>query len=313
MKSFKDFFIKEPTILEKQILLNNSAKYNQVVFLAGGSGSGKGFARKYFLESAKFKIHDVDDLKLAFMELDKLGKFTTSQLLKKYATKITPKQKEILDKVLVNPKRTLGDLVLKNPDDVNALHQAIKLTDSKNKLLDNMLQTAKKGVLPNLMLDTTFKDAEEMDAVIPKLMEVGYKPSNIHLVWILTDYKIAIQNNAGRARVVPQDILFNSHRGAAQTVHKLLTKGLPREVNGSVYVILNNKENTIFYLKPDGKPYKTASGHFVVKDFKYIKVKDSGEKVMLEKEIKEKLLSWIKDNVPPDTLDTKELDKITKI
>ena len=313
MKSFTDFYIKDPVILEKQILLNNSAKYNQVVFLAGGSGSGKGFARKYFLESSKFKIHDVDDLKMAFMELDKLGKFTTSQLIKKYAVDITRDEKAILDKALIKPRRTLKDLVLKNPDDVNALHLAIKLTNTKNKILDNMLQTAKGGVLPNLMLDTTFKDTDEMERVIPQLMEIGYKSQNIHLVWVLTDYKIAILNNAKRARVVPRDVLFNTHKGAARTVHKLLTQGLPREVDGSVYVILNNKENTIFYLTPDGKPYKTKSGHFVVKDFKYIKVKSSGKKVDLELEMKEKLLSWIKDNVPKDTLNTRQLDRITNM
>ena len=237
----------------------------------------------------------------------------TSQLIKKYAVDITRDEKAILDKALIKPRRTLKDLVLKNPDDVNALHLAIKLTNTKNKILDNMLQTAKGGVLPNLMLDTTFKDTDEMERVIPQLMEIGYKSQNIHLVWVLTDYKIAILNNAKRARVVPRDVLFNTHKGAARTVHKLLTQGLPREVDGSVYVILNNKENTIFYLTPDGKPYKTKSGHFVVKDFKYIKVKSSGKKVDLELEMKEKLLSWIKDNVPKDTLNTRQLDRITNM
>ena len=38
MQSFKSF------LTEKSIVVGNGAKYGQVIFLAGGAGSGKGFA-----------------------------------------------------------------------------------------------------------------------------------------------------------------------------------------------------------------------------------------------------------------------------
>jgi hypothetical protein len=54
---------------EKQIIVGKGAKYGQVVFLAGGAGSGKGFATTHFLEGTKFKIRDVDGLKKAFLKI----------------------------------------------------------------------------------------------------------------------------------------------------------------------------------------------------------------------------------------------------
>ena len=61
-------------INEKLIMFNKGKKYGQIVFLAGGAGSGKGFATKNFLEMKKFKIRDVDAWKLAFIELSRLTK-----------------------------------------------------------------------------------------------------------------------------------------------------------------------------------------------------------------------------------------------
>ena len=43
---------------EKLILFNGGKNYGQVVFMAGGAGSGKGFAIKNFLEGNKFKIRE---------------------------------------------------------------------------------------------------------------------------------------------------------------------------------------------------------------------------------------------------------------
>ena len=44
MKAFENFLI------EKQILFNQGKKYGQIVFMAGGAGSGKGFAQKIYME-----------------------------------------------------------------------------------------------------------------------------------------------------------------------------------------------------------------------------------------------------------------------
>jgi len=62
-------FLAEKYLEEKLILYNQGKRYGQVVFLAGGAGSGKGFAIRNFMEKEKFKVRDVDAWKTAFMTL----------------------------------------------------------------------------------------------------------------------------------------------------------------------------------------------------------------------------------------------------
>ncbi len=57
------------SLQEKLIMYQQGKRYGQIVFLAGGAGSGKGFAIKNFMEGEKFKIRDVDEWKKAFMKL----------------------------------------------------------------------------------------------------------------------------------------------------------------------------------------------------------------------------------------------------
>ncbi len=53
MKSFKQHLVEQQQLDEKLIMLNNGRKDGQIVFLAGGAGSGKGFASKNFMEIEK--------------------------------------------------------------------------------------------------------------------------------------------------------------------------------------------------------------------------------------------------------------------
>jgi hypothetical protein len=305
----KDY--KATQLVEKQILYNNGAKYGQIVFLAGGAGSGKGFAVQHFMQGSEFKIRDVDELKIAFQKLDALGKFTTQDLLDKYGDKISQKDKELIQKELTDKNLKMGELNLKTPTHVYILHVLIRATDVKNKTLDLMLAGAEKGQLPNLIFDSTFKEVSDMTDVLPKLFAAGYEPKNIHVSWVLTNYQIAIKNNKSRARVVPEDILLATHAGAAQTVYNLVTTAMPPSVQGGIYVILNNPENTIFIVDPKtNKAYKDKKGNPVIKDFKYLTLKEPGKPAKKELDVKKQLLTWIKDNVPPGAVDTSELDKL---
>jgi hypothetical protein len=305
----KDY--KAYELVEKQILYNNGAKYGQIVFLAGGAGSGKGFAIQHFMQGSDFKIRDVDELKIAFQKLDALGKFTTQDLLNKYGDKISEKDKELIQKELTDKNLKMSELNLKTPTHVYILHVLIRATDVKNKTLDLMLAGAEKGQLPNLIFDSTFKEVSDMTDVLPKLFNAGYESKNIHVSWVLTNYQIAIKNNKSRARVVPEDILLATHAGAAQTVYNLVTKSMPESVQGGVYVILNNPENTIFIVDPQtNKAYKDKKGNPVIKDFKYLTLKEPGKPAKKELDVKKQLLIWIKDNVPPGAVDTSELDRL---
>ena len=112
-------------------------------------------------------------------------------------------------------------LDLKNPKDVFKLHMFIKELGLKDKTLDLMLSQIKdRKKLPNVMFDITAKDTGDVAQFLPRLLLAGYNPANIHLVWVLTDYQIAISQNANRGRVVPSDIMLSTHKGASETVFK---------------------------------------------------------------------------------------------
>jgi hypothetical protein len=51
-------------------------------------------------------------------------------------------------------------------------------------------------------------------------------------------------------------------------------------------------------------------GDIVVKDFKYLTLKEPGKPAKKEIEIKKQLLTWIRDNTPEGAVDTSDLDKL---
>ena len=260
---------------EKLIMYNQGKKYGQIVFLAGGAGSGKGFAIKNFMEGEKFKIRDVDEWKKAFMKL--------------------------ADTKKLYPE--IQGLSLKDPKSVYKLHMFVKKKGVKDKSLDLLLRDANTSRLPNIMFDITMKDASDIGDVLPKLIEAGYNPKNIHLTWVLTNYAVAIVNNRNRERVVPEDIMLLSHEGAAKSMYEVIKGKLPRGLNGAVRVILNNRENTIPYVDPETKkPMKTEQGDILIKDFTYLTFKKEGKSMGPESGVKKQLLGWISSNVPKTKL-----------
>ena len=272
-------FLAEQYLEEKLIMYNQGKRYGQIVFLAGGAGSGKGFAIKNFMEGEKFKIRDVDEWKKAFMKLaDTKNKFPE-----------------------------IKGLNLKNSKDVLKLHNFVKKKGIKEKSLDLLLRDVNARHAPNVMFDITMKDTSNIDAVIPKLLEVGYDPKNIHLTWVLTNYAVAILNNRNRERVVADDIMLLSHEGAATSMYDVIKGKLPKGLKGGVRVILNNRDNTIVWTDPDTKkPMETSQGDIIVKDFTYLTLKKEGKTIGPETDVKKQLLGWIAANVPQTKL-TKDL------
>ena len=285
--------ITEDILNEKLITYGNRKPYGQIVFMAGGAGSGKGFAIKNFVDSASFKIRDVDEMKKQLQILNRLGKVDIRGILKKYGRNIKLKDLDLIRKIEKDGYR-LQNLNLKNPDHVYALHTLVKAMGIKDSSLTALL-TGKNNpeTLPNILFDITAKDVTDITSIIPKLKEVGYKADNIHLTWILTSYVTAMYNNKNRSRMVPEDILLKTHEGAANTVWGLVTKALPKGMNGRVDVILNNPEHTVFYTDADGK---TISGG--VKGFLSLPLKKEKGGIFPEKVWKEKLFGWVKQNAP---------------
>lgn len=254
---------------EKLIQYNNGKKYGQVVFIAGGAGSGKGFAIKQFMEGEKFKVRDVDEMKLAFLKLDKLkGKYPE-----------------------------IRGLNLKTPEDVGKLHAFVDKKGIKDRTLGLLLANKDVRRLPNIIFDITAKDLKSITKVIPLLQEVGYQASDIHITWVLTNYKVAADNNANRDRVVPEHILMQTHKGAAQTMDKVIMKNaLPRSlVDGGIYVVLNNRENTVVW-KDEKNPERKMK--FAVKSFSYLTVKKPRKPMVSHKDVIDQLKGWIDANAP---------------
>jgi hypothetical protein len=268
-------FLAEKYLEEKLIMYNQGKRYGQIVFLAGGAGSGKGFAISNFMEKEKFKVRDVDEWKKAFMKL--------ADVQNKYPE--------------------IKGLKLSNPRDVAKIHMFVKKLGIKEKSIDLMLADANSRHLPNIMFDITMKDANDIEQYMPKLIKAGYDAKNIHLTWVLTNYAVAIVNNQNRERVVADDIMLLSHEGAATSMYEVIKGKLPRGLNGSVRVILNNRDNTIPYVDPDTKkPMKTSQGNILIKDFTYLTLKKEGKTIGPEMDVKRQLLGWIAANVPKTKL-----------
>jgi len=290
--------INEELIVEKLITYSNRAPYGQVVFLAGGAGSGKGFAISNFLDSAGFRVRDVDEMKKQLQILNRMGKITIDQIITKYGKSMTAKDIENI-RAIQSDGYKLQNMDLKKPNHVAALHSLVKAVGIKDKSLANMLAAqTNPEVLPNIMFDITAKDISDITEVLPQLVAVGYKPQNIHLTWILTNYMVAMNNNKQRARMVPEDILLKTHEGASNTIWGIVTRALPKNMNGRVDVVLNNPENTVYMKDTEGNEITGANGQKYPSDFLSLPLKKAGSSVYPESLWKEILFKWVKENAP---------------
>lgn len=314
--------ITEEVLNEKLITYGNRKPYGQVVFVAGGAGSGKGFAISNFLDSSSFKIRDVDEMKKSLQILNRMGKLTIDSITKKHGRNIKPKDLDLINKVQDNGFK-LQNLNLKNPDHVYVLHILVDAMGIKDKSLEALLSGKNNPkTLPNIMFDITAKKVTSITGVITMLKNAGYSADNIHLTWILTDYVTAMTNNRSRERRVPDDILLQTHEGASNTIWGLVTKALPKGMNGRIDVILNNPKNTVFMKDSDGKEIektqtqkkvsrvKGTDGKMATKvavvdkkvtftsGFLSLPLKKAKGGIFSEKFWKEKLFRWVKANAP---------------
>lgn len=226
--------------------------------------SGKGFVIKKFMEGEKFKVLDVDALKVAFLKLAKIK----------------------------DEYSELRGLDLRSPKDVFFLHTFIKNKGIKDKTIDLLLSDHAKDRLPNLIFDITLKDIEDVTDYLPLLKSAGYEDRNINIIWVLTNYSIAVEQNRNRSRVVPEDVLLKTHEGAAKSMYSILSGKFKNLVDGAIYVVLNNKENTIRWKDKNGVELET------IRDFKYLTVKQPGKPIESESNVKTQIFQWIVDNIP---------------
>ncbi len=285
---------------EKLLILGKGGNYGNAVILAGGAGSGKSFAAKNLMQGEKFKILNPDDIKDALLALrDRINDPNDKSGL--------PKSDKLVD-IIGN----ISGLDYRDPRDTSKLHILVQKMKLNYQRIVNLF-TSKHSELPNVMFDITAKSMGDIssnmagdEGALFWLKKAGYKPENIHIVWVLTDYKIALQQNLTRGRVVPTNILLATHSGAAATMQNIMFDSYGTlGINGDMAVILGGQTPTTVIAKA-GSEYTYTQGpnrgktikiekdtkNTVVLDFRYFRVKKAGSR-----EINGEALSAIRDYV----------------
>ena len=281
MKSFKHF--TEETIaeqaemlMEKLITFGGKAypKFGNVLIMAGGAGSGKGFVQQNLI-GLEGKSFDPDELK-------------------KLAGKSPLINKRVKDEFGVDLK-DLGSK-LRVPENVSKLHEiigdALNLPNRKQAAFFASVMSAAADRKPNIIFDTTLKDATKLQKLSRQVMELGYEKKNIHIVWVVNDIEVAKAQNLARERTVPTEILVNTHRGASQTMLDIINMGktLKKYMDGDIVFAFNK-------VKVDSDVDISGKGGMYVKDANYFYVKRKGEEVTsqdnLSKDLKAKIASYV--------------------
>lgn len=207
---------------EALVTFNKKAypKYGQFVILAGGSGSGKGWVIKNLL-GISAKVLDVDHIKELVLKSDKLR----SGLDKKYG-------------------RRVGKEDLKNPEFTSDLHHYVdKELDLPNKEKTGLrVGVTNKNLLPNIIADNTLDTTSRLESLCSMAKSLGYSPENIHIVWVVNDVNVALNQNSQRDRVVDPNIVIQKHTGVANTLKNIYqnVQSLSGMMNGDIWFVFNN-------------------------------------------------------------------------
>jgi dephospho-CoA kinase len=260
---------------EKLITFGGKAypKFGNAVLLAGGAGSGKGFVLSNLL-GIEGQVYDVDEVKKLALKSEKI---------KKLAKDATGKD--------------ISKFNLKNPDDVSTLHtildEELNIIDKRKLARFVSIMVAPEDRKPNLIFDVTLKSLNKLRSITADIEKLGYSKLATHLVWVINSYNVAIQQNRERDRRVPEEILMDTHRGAAQTAKDILDmgKGIDKYLDGDIWYAFNKRG-------VDSTVAKSDKGGSYIKDANYIKVKEAG-KAIDKKKVTDEVVKKIAGYVPP--------------
>ena len=221
--------------------------FNNVVIMAGGAGSGKGFVVNNLLGIEGYKF-DTDDIKTMSLKSPRL-------------------KQRIHHEFGID----LEDMDLKNPDNVSKIHEIIDTLNIDNGRLNSLYKSialSDSERKPNLIFDVTLKDLQKLHRISSAVKSLGYDTQNIHIVWVVNDIEVAKDQNLKRARTVPTEILVNTHRGVSMTMHSIITMGqdLEKYMDGDIVISFNkiNVDTTLEKSIHGGK-HVTSSDYFYIK------------------------------------------------
>jgi predicted kinase len=222
LKTFEQFLNEnqemDDDLLEKLIIFNNKPfqPFGNVVIMAGGAGSGKGFIKSNILGMDGWGF-DVDELKSLAMG----------------STKFSAKVKE-------ETGVDITKMDLRTPEDVAQLHHIVNdvygVDQKKMQRIYTSVLAAHPDRKPNLIFDVTLKNIKKLNEIAQFAHELGYDMEHIHIVWVINHIELAKKQNLNRSRIVPEDILVATHEGASATMLKIINMGedVSRYMNGDI-------------------------------------------------------------------------------
>lgn len=265
MKSFKKFLKEQrvyKSLCEALITFGGKAypKFNNVVIIAGGMGSGKSFAKNFALGIEGFD-YEIDEMKRLSIMSEKISK----KVKDRFGIDIYSKDGKSMN----------------DPDVATLVHQIISkdlnLGGKRLSALYKSILSSPKDRKPNLIFDISMKNLKQLKKYVGPLEEMGYDKNNIHIVWVMNDVETALEQNRKRERTAPDDIILKSHSDVSKSVSELLrdAKTLDSYMNGD-FVLFFNKKNV------DNELTSSGRGGSYMSRSNYVYLKKSGK--LLDKE-----------------------------
>lgn len=215
------------TIEESFISPGGGSKYGNVIFLAGGAGSGKSTAVRKFVDLSGYKILNPDDYKERAVRGADKGIMSFSRF--RNLDPNSPEGAQAIHKMFFQSKAPIG--------------QSVTLG-----LIDKT-----RSVLPNYLFDRTFSQPKELPRLSQKLVRFGYAPQNIHVIFVDTPAEKAVAQNRMRTRRLPDEIVQSTNAGARRNVTDFLYKRLKgTPIDGDVWII---RGDDVKRVKQSGRPF----------------------------------------------------------
>ncbi len=147
-----------------------------------------------------------------------------------------------------------------------------------HKMIDDFFKSLNSSLLPNLLFDRTLKDRDDVIEVASKVAAVGYRPENIHIIWVLTPVEVALKNNTRRNRKVVPMSLEETHNQVAKNMYNILVEepNFIREngVDGVFLIVFNNRDAKDIDTAEMGVPWKNHP-LFYIKGYRRIEAKNA--------------------------------------
>lgn len=178
--------------------------YGWCIILGGSGGSGKGYILKHQL-LINGKVINVDHWKEKYAEMHGI------------------------------------DYDSHNPEQVNAIHQAISQKNWKGKIRSNLFNPEAhptKDSLPNIIFDMTAKHPyDDVFDLAEEAQEVGYKTM---LVWVVATRSESILRNLHRDRRVPDKILHDTYNSLMREMPKFLQSMYATECLDDAWIVFSS-------------------------------------------------------------------------